>query len=61
MAEPHCQIYCLVACMMCSQCMGTVGNFFPTILNSLGYNTTITLLLTAPPYSTSNRAVLHDR
>ncbi|GFZ48491.1 hypothetical protein JCM24511_06239 [Saitozyma sp. JCM 24511] len=44
------KIYCLVACMMCSQCMGTVGNFFPTILNSLGYNTTITLLLTAPPY-----------
>lgn len=46
---------------MCSQCMGTVGNFFPTILNSLGYNTTITLLLTAPPYSTSDRVVvIHD-
>jgi hypothetical protein len=41
--------------------MGTVGNFFPTILNSLGYNTTITLLLTAPPYSTSDRVVvIHD-
>lgn len=31
--------------------MGTVGNFFPTIVSSLGYNSTITLLLTAPPYS----------
>lgn len=60
MAEIPCQIYCLVACMMCSQCMGTVGNFFPTILNSLGYNTTITLLLTAPPYSTSERSSYMD-
>ena len=30
---------------------GTVGNFFPTILKSFGFSNTITLLITAPPYS----------
>lgn len=27
------------------------GNFFPTILQALGYDSLITLCLTAPPYS----------
>lgn len=29
---------------------GTVTNFFPTVVGTLGYSTNITLLLTAPPY-----------
>jgi hypothetical protein len=33
-----------------SQGMGSASNFFPTIVNSLGFNATDTLLLTAPPY-----------
>lgn len=33
-----------------SQAMGSVGNFFPTIIKSLQYNNIITLVLTAPPY-----------
>lgn len=28
-----------------------LGNFFPTILQALGYDSLITLCLTAPPYS----------
>jgi len=44
------KVYMLIFCMIMSQAMGTVGNFFPTIIKSFGYNTTITLLITAPPY-----------
>lgn len=44
------KVITLICCMLCSQAMGSVGNFFPTILSSLGYNPTVTLLLTAPPY-----------
>jgi hypothetical protein len=29
---------------------GTVTNFFPTVVNTLGYQPVISLLLTAPPY-----------
>jgi hypothetical protein len=36
--------------MIMSQAMGSVGNFFPTIIKSLQYNNIITLVLTAPPY-----------
>lgn len=36
--------------MIMSQAMGSVGNFFPTIIQSLQYNNIITLVLTAPPY-----------
>ena len=36
--------------MMMSQAMGTVGNFFPTIINSFGFDKIITLCITAPPY-----------
>lgn len=34
-----------------AQAAGTVTNYFPSIVQTLGYNKTLTLLLTAPPYS----------
>lgn len=36
-------LFCIVA-------SGSVTNFFPTVVSTLGYNSVITLLLTAPPY-----------
>jgi hypothetical protein len=30
--------------------MGSIANFFPTIVKTLGYSSINTLLLTAPPY-----------
>ncbi|RAO68855.1 uncharacterized protein BHQ10_004867 [Talaromyces amestolkiae] len=44
------KIWALVWCMGMSQAMGSTGNFFPTLVQTLGYNKNITLLLTAPPY-----------
>jgi len=35
---------------MMSQAQGSIANFFPTIVKTLKYNRTYTLLLTAPPY-----------
>ena len=32
------------------QAMGSIVNFFPSIVSSLGYSKSNTLLLTAPPY-----------
>lgn len=29
---------------------GSVTNFFPTVVSTLGYNNVVSLLLTAPPY-----------
>ncbi|KZT23586.1 MFS general substrate transporter [Neolentinus lepideus HHB14362 ss-1] len=41
----------LFALMSCSQLVGlSFINFFPTLTATLGYNTTITLLLAAPPW-----------
>ncbi|TFK51137.1 MFS general substrate transporter [Heliocybe sulcata] len=41
----------LFALMSCSQLIGlSFINFFPTLTATLGYNTTITLLLAAPPW-----------
>ncbi|OIW25773.1 putative pantothenate transporter [Coniochaeta ligniaria NRRL 30616] len=40
----------LIFCNMMSQGQGSIANFFPTIVASLGYSRTISLLLTAPPY-----------
>lgn len=40
----------LIFCNMMSQCQGAVVNYFPSIVQTLGYTRTITLLLTAPPY-----------
>ncbi|KAK6909495.1 hypothetical protein I203_103514 [Kwoniella mangroviensis CBS 8507] len=48
LADP--KVYTLIFCMIMSQAMGSVGNFFPTIIKSLGYDNIITLVLTAPPY-----------
>lgn len=36
-------LFCIVA-------SGTVTNFFPTVVRTLGQNNVITLLLTTPPY-----------
>lgn len=36
-------LFCIVA-------SGSVTNFFPTVVSTLGYSNVITLLLTAPPY-----------
>ncbi|KAL4932155.1 major facilitator superfamily domain-containing protein [Aspergillus undulatus] len=35
---------------MLSQVQGSIANYFPTLVNSLGFGETISLLLTAPPY-----------
>jgi hypothetical protein len=40
----------MIFCNMMSQAQGSIANFFPSIVKTLGYGTTITLLLTAPPY-----------
>ena len=44
------KVYALVFCMLMTQGMGTVTSFFPTIVESLGYDKEKTLLLTSPPY-----------
>lgn len=36
-------LFCIVA-------SGSVTNFFPTVVSTLGYSSVISLLLTAPPY-----------
>ncbi|KAL1902336.1 hypothetical protein Sste5346_001312 [Sporothrix stenoceras] len=48
MTDP--KIWALVWCGGMGQAMGTIVNFFPTIVSTLGYRSLITLLLTAPPY-----------
>lgn len=40
----------LILCNMLSQGQGSIANFFPSLVASLGYSRTISLLLTAPPY-----------
>ncbi|KAJ4301348.1 hypothetical protein N0V90_003440 [Kalmusia sp. IMI 367209] len=40
----------LILCNMLSQAQGSIANFFPTLVASLNFNHTISLLLTAPPY-----------
>jgi MFS family permease len=40
----------LIFCNMLSQAQGSIANYFPTLVSSLGFNHTISLLLTAPPY-----------
>ncbi|RSH82266.1 hypothetical protein EHS25_005976 [Saitozyma podzolica] len=48
MTDP--KLYLLVFCMILSQGLGSISNWFPSIVQTLGYNSTDTLLLTAPPY-----------
>ncbi|KAJ5692610.1 hypothetical protein N7462_002033 [Penicillium macrosclerotiorum] len=40
----------LVLCNMLSQVQGSIANYFPTLVASLNFSSTISLLLTAPPY-----------
>ncbi|KAF1948311.1 MFS general substrate transporter [Byssothecium circinans] len=40
----------LIFCNLLSQAQGSIANFFPTLVASLNFNRTVSLLLTAPPY-----------
>lgn len=40
----------LIACNFFSQGQGSIANYFPTLIGALGFSSTISLLLTAPPY-----------
>ncbi|UKZ90572.1 uncharacterized protein TrAFT101_005582 [Trichoderma asperellum] len=40
----------LIFCNMLSQAQGSIANYFPTLVASLHFSSTISLLLTAPPY-----------
>lgn len=40
----------LILCNMLSQTQGSIANYFPTLVGSLNFSSTISLLLTAPPY-----------
>ncbi|KAI0532257.1 putative pantothenate transporter [Xylaria digitata] len=44
------KLWLLIFCNLLSQAQGSIANYFPTIVASLGFNNTISLLLTAPPY-----------
>lgn len=47
--------------LFCMVASGSVTNFFPTVVATLGFNTINSLLLTAPPYvCTSNRMMMRD-
>jgi hypothetical protein len=45
--------YVLGAILFGEVSSGSVTNFFPTVVETLGYNPIISLLLTAPPYVSS--------
>jgi len=40
----------LIFCNMLSQAQGSIANYFPTLVASLNFGSTVSLLLTAPPY-----------
>lgn len=40
----------MIFCNMLSQAQGSIANYCPTLVKSLNYSSTISLLLTAPPY-----------
>lgn len=44
------KLYMFIVLQMMLITAQSFNNFFPSIVGTLGYNTTITLLLTAPPY-----------
>ncbi|KAK6071709.1 hypothetical protein SCUP515_07713 [Seiridium cupressi] len=46
--EPELYILCFIQNMYLSACSS--NNFFPTVVGSLGFNSTITLVLICPPY-----------
>jgi MFS family permease len=48
LSDPKLQL--LILCNMLSQAQGSIANYFPTLVASLNFGSTISLLLTAPPY-----------
>ncbi|KAF2786607.1 MFS general substrate transporter [Melanomma pulvis-pyrius CBS 109.77] len=40
----------LIFCNLLSQAQGSIANYFPSLVASLGFSRTISLVLTAPPY-----------
>ncbi|KAK2596206.1 hypothetical protein QQS21_006354 [Conoideocrella luteorostrata] len=48
LADPKLQL--LILCNMLSQAQGSIANYFPTLVASLNFGSTVSLLLTAPPY-----------
>lgn len=40
----------LIFCNLLSQAQGSIANYFPTLVASLNFGRTVSLLLTAPPY-----------
>ncbi|CAN8099592.1 unnamed protein product [Discula destructiva] len=48
LADP--KLLLLIACNFFSQGQGSIANYFPTLIDALGFSSTISLLLTAPPY-----------
>ncbi|ENH75706.1 hypothetical protein FOC1_g10003865 [Fusarium oxysporum f. sp. cubense race 1] len=40
----------LILCNLLSQAQGSIANYFPTLVASLNFSSTVSLLLTAPPY-----------
>lgn len=49
--DPMLYVFCFMQNVYLSAC--SFNNFFPTVVSSLGFNTTITLALTCPPYLVS--------
>ena len=52
--DPRLYLFCLMQNLHLSAC--SFNNFFPTVIGSLGFNRTITLVLTCPPYLVSGAA-----
>lgn len=48
LADP--KIFFLIFCNLLSQAQGSITNFSPTLVSTLAFNSTISLLLTVPPY-----------
>lgn len=49
--DPRLRLFCFIQNMHLSAC--SFNNFFPTVVGSLGFSKTITLVLTCPPYLVS--------
>lgn len=50
MAAKEIKVYIVALMLICIASSASVLNFFPTVVETLGYGRTETLLLTAPPY-----------
>jgi MFS family permease len=49
--DPRLYLFCFIQNMHLSAC--SFNNFFPTVIGALGFSSTITLVLTCPPYLVS--------